>query len=223
MTVAELVEGALRKIGVMDAGDTVAAPTKVAGMTALNRLLSAWSNEPATSILTTDSKALTGPTSYSIGPTGEIVTVRPSVVVDAYFVDGNNSDYALQPISMQDYYAIADKTTVGIPTRYAYDPQFPDAEIYLYPAPDSGTLKVISRKPLEQYSNLTDSVTLPVEYHAALEWNLAVALAPEFGQEPSQVVVSMATATYDGLKKVLRQPVAIADTTPFQNRRFSWM
>jgi hypothetical protein len=73
-----------------------------------------------------------------------------------------------------------------------FDNAFPLATIRLYPVPDQNyTLFIQSEKELAQFT-LDQVVSLPAGWERALIYNLAIELAPEYGQEVNQAVFSIA-------------------------------
>ena len=49
-----------------------------------------------------------------------------------------------------------------------------------------------SLKALTDPTTLTSSVAFPTSYDAAIKWNLAMHLAPEYGKQPSQYIAMLA-------------------------------
>jgi hypothetical protein len=133
-----------------------------------------------------------GAASRSIGVGGNFDTVRPTQILNA-FVRSSDIDYPVEIIGPGRYQGISTKTTSGRPYFLHYVGTAPFGTIYLYPVPDAAeTLYLDSLKPLVDLDDITATIVLPPGYKAALKSNLAVALAPEYGHDPSQLVMKEA-------------------------------
>lgn len=131
---------------------------------------------------------------YTVGPSGEINIQRPLSIQHAfirYTPSTPDSDTPLRIISREEYETLSSKLVTGTPNSLFYDPQYDvpgsnsgasaKGKIFLYPVPDTTTatnytLGFIYTRPIQDFSGLTDSLDFPQEWHAALMWNLALAL-----------------------------------------------
>lgn len=149
------------------------------GLEALNIMLRHWSGDNIRVYYwAEDSIALTGAESYTIGPSGNIVTTRPQGVRRAYVeVSPDNEE----------------------PIKYRYNGTFPNGTIYVDKYV-TGTLYIESLKHFTEPDEITDTISFPPEYDEAIKYNLAVRLAPEYGREPSQVVVALAQSSLNTLE-----------------------
>ena len=181
-TGGQIVQAALRKIGVHDPGETLPAEDMSTGMEGLNDLLAMWSAEGMHLYATTQENfTLTSAQSYTIGSGGTVNTTRPLEIVQAFTrVDG--TDYPCQIIDKSEYNNFSDKTVDGsYPTSLAYAPEYPLGKIYVYPV-STGTLYIESRKLLQQFPNSSTQYSMPEEQLLAINTNLARVLAPEYGK-----------------------------------------
>ena len=97
-----------------------------------------------------------------------------------------------------DYQALPNKTTPGIVTQFFYDPQQgegaytqPTGQMNVWPAPSSVEfgMRFTAQRPIQDIASLANIPDFPVEWNAALKWNLAMELAPEYGTPTEQVSI----------------------------------
>src|SRR5690606_16366738 len=78
----------------------------------------------------------------------------------------------------------------------------PLATLYFFPVPDKTyTVYLRHEQQLQYFSSLTEEVYLPPGYRRAIEYNLAMEIAPEFGLQVPPLVAQVA-ATSKGWVKV---------------------
>lgn len=225
-TAITIISRAMRLIGVLSDGDTPSASESSDGLEALNSMLGLWANERlminATSL---DSVVLTpGKAAYTIGPGGEIDTVRPTDVDPMSYVLWGNVSYPLVVLTAQEYNAICLKDLDGtIPQAIWYLPTFPLGQITLYGVPSEAmTLKLWSWKPLSSFGALTTDVILPPGYEEALAFNLAVSIAPEYQVEAAPTVKQRAMMSKKLLKRTnLEVPVLEPVNSTLPRRQFN--
>lgn len=182
----DLVTGALRAITSVTPGEPVDGVEAANALAVLNRMLKSWS---AKSLMvpyrTLEGFSWTaGQASFTLGQSGSpsYNTVRPDRVTFVYRRDAANQDRPLTPMTKDEYNAVLDKTTQGLPDWFYYDPQYPNGVLYLYPVPSTSlTLFVESLKPVNQFTTLQTVISLPGEYEEAVVYLLAQRLAPEYG------------------------------------------
>lgn len=182
-TALGIITSAMRKGGVLVKNETPSADEAADGLEMLNDLLASISNDSTVIYSrTTENFSLSGGVSaYTIGSGATFNTSRPVRIVSAYVRTGN-IDYPLDIISDEQYATITLKTVGGIPQFLNYTNAFPQATINLYPTPAAGyTLYIVTEKPLSSFA-LYDTVSLPPGWRRMLVYNLAVEMAPEYGQ-----------------------------------------
>lgn len=191
MTGRELVTKALRKAGIITRGETPAAEEVNDLIDDLNMLLGSWLNSSTlVPYRVLESFDLTSAIEYTIGPGQDFDTVKPLKIVKAYVE--SEYDYPVKEISEEAYANITDKDTLGRPYYLSFDNAYPHATIKLFPKPDQPyKLFILSEKPLSEL-DLDTEVTLPPGWDKALIENLAVMVLPEYGMEPSQILLKSA-------------------------------
>lgn len=209
MTVAKLIEKALKKIGVLSSGQTPDADQYSDGLDALNDLISFWSSQRlGVYTIANISHTLTvGDGVYTIGSTGDIAETRPFSILSAY-LRRNGVDYKVTRRSREYFDSLFDKDVSGIPEDFYYEPTYPDGTITVYPYPDAAdTLYLRVWQPMTEYTATTEEISLPKEYETALVFNLARDIASEYGVAIPNNVAARAAETVDVLKRLHSQPV----------------
>jgi hypothetical protein len=131
-------------------------------------------------------------------------------------------DIPMLAMSRTDYANQPNKTTLGIINQYFFDPQTgPDGNAYssptallnLWPAPVDYTngFRFTAQRPIQDITTLANLPDFPIEWNAALKWNLALELAPAYGvpQEQLQIIVAQAKRWYDMASQWDREPEGI--------------
>jgi hypothetical protein len=192
-TALGIITSAMRKAGVLVKGEVPVADEASDALVMLNDLLASISNDAnAVYARTTESFTLSGGVgSYTIGSGATFNTARPVRIVASYVRTGT-IDYPLSVVSDQQYATIPIKNIGGIPEFLNYSNGFPQATINLYPFPSTAyQLFIVSEKPLTSFA-LSDTVSLPPGWRRMLINNLAVELAPEYGQPVSPDLAKLA-------------------------------
>ena len=183
-TALDSIKRAMRLIGVLPVGETPSAEEAADALVALNSMLESFANDKQVIYAPTLDSINWAPntSSYTVGPSGTIITDRPvSLLTSCYFVWGDVS-YALTPITVDEYNTIPLKVLNNtIPQFIWCNPTFPNSMITLYPTPSAAiTLKLWSTKVLQSFPTLTTNVDLPPGYKDFIDYNLAERLAPEY-------------------------------------------
>ena len=207
-TCAELINGALRLLGVLAEGEVPSAATADDALVAMQQMIDSWSTERL-SIFTTQDQVFTWPASQlsrTLGPTGDFVGNRPILLDDStYFVDASSGiSYGIKIINQQQYDGIAVKTvTSSFPQVLWINTNYPDVDLHVYPVPTRALeWHFISVDPLDQPATLSTVLSFPPGYLRAFRYNLACEIAPEFGVEPSPQVQRIAMASKRNLKRI---------------------
>lgn len=200
-TPLDIINLALKKSGVLGVGQSALPEDVNDAYTDMNQMIAQWNRKRwMTYHLDDKSVVSTGALSYSIGPGGDINTARPDRVEAAYYrqivtTTNNNVDYPLQILeSREDYSRITLKNLVSVPQFIFYDAASPLGLLYPYPLMQSGLyeLHVIVKSQLAIFTSLTQDITFPPEYEAALMWNLAVRLRPSYQEPPDPSLTAFA-------------------------------
>ncbi len=187
-TAQTLIKAALRAINAIASGETPTAAEMADGLEALKIMLRSWSSENIMVYsISQDTLTMTGASSYTIGSGGDANTTWP-VEIKGAVVD---TIYDLRIIGEARYRSLK-RGELGSTAQYLYyNPAYPLGVLYPYPVGGS-SMVIDSLKALTDPATLTASVAFPTSYDAAIKWNLALELAPEFGREPSPFIAQRA-------------------------------
>ena len=206
-TAGEIINGALRLIGVLAEGETPSAETSADALAAMNQMLDSWSTERL-AVYSTQDQVFTWPAgqiSRTIGPSGNFVGNRPVALDDStYYRDaGTGVSYGIKIINQQQYDGIAVKTvTSTYPQVIWLNMTYPDMEMFVYPVPTRALeWHFISVDELTQPADLTTNLAFPPGYLRTFRYNLACELAPEFGVQPSPTVSRIAMVSKRNIKR----------------------
>lgn len=207
-TTTELINGALRLIGVLAEGETPSADTSNDALTAMRQMTDSWNTEDLM-IFNTQDQVFNWPASTktrSLGPSGDFIGNRPVLMDDStYFRDATtNVSYGIKIINQQQYDGIAVKTvTSTYPSVMWINMEFPNISMTIYPVPTRELeWHFISYDELANPVTLADTLAFPPGYLRAFRYNLAMELAPEFGVEPSAQVQRIAMTAKRNLKRI---------------------
>jgi hypothetical protein len=213
-TAQTLIDRSLRLIDQLNSGESGTAQESADLLIELNDILDMWRNENLMCYAMQDETIplVSGNTTRTIGPSGNLVSVRPTQINDAYIVYQNTS-VPVHIIEFDEYAAIPDKTvTSSYPSVIYYKPEMPDGKIYMYPLPDtSSDLHVLTLTPFTAFASLATSASLPPGYEAALVGALAVRAAPTFNKDPKPSVIQMANNAKRLIKRTNARPLKQTD------------
>ncbi|WP_213775117.1 hypothetical protein [Bradyrhizobium sp. dw_78] len=109
--------------------------------------------------------------------------LRPLRVVDARrYQMQSRIETPMTRMSRLDYRDLPNKSNVGEPTSFFYDPQLGLGQLYVWQAPLDNTdaVKFTWYRQIQDFTNAADTPDLPQEWIGALIWGLALEIAPEY-------------------------------------------
>lgn len=199
-TPVELINLALKQVGVLGVGQTAAAEDINDAFKMLNMLIAQWSVKRNVVHQILDVPFVcTGAQTYTVGIGGNFNTPRPPKIIGAYArqLVPTPIDYPLELLqSMTDWGRISIKSMPSMPQIVYYDPQYPLGVLHVWPVANSNyELHLQMLAPLTAFVTPFDVINLPPEYEEALMYNLAGRLYPMYGMQPDQVVIKLAAAS----------------------------
>jgi len=213
-TVGDLIRSAMRKIGVLAAGEPLPANEGDDAKEVFTQMVDAWSLEslliPVVSVVT--KQLVVGTSEYTIGiypgvtiPDNHIETARPEKILASFIRDAYETDYPQEVIDVTTFSRISRKTNGSRPSRFYNRKGWPMNTILFESLPYADeTLHLEVVQPLSGYLStacLTDVINLPPGYEQVLIYNLAIMLADEWGKEISN---SIATIAMQGKSRIKR-------------------
>lgn len=210
VNVLDLISSALRLLGVLAAGEFLAAEDANNSLTVLNEMLDAWNAERQAvfSILSADFAFILNKQSYTMGPGGNFNTNRPAKIVGISAILLNNPSNPVEvPITMYTWddwqLKIPVKNVPGNFPQVCYDDgQSPRRTLNFWPIPSQQPVncRIYSWQPLGTQSTLQSILAFPPGYLQALRYNLAVMLADEFSVAPRPTTQAIAVQSLARIK-----------------------
>lgn len=216
-TALTLITGAFDLIGEYGPGESISAADASDAFRRLNNMMGQWMTQPQTIPVTTRSEfALTankgGPgNEYTIGVGGDFNVIRPAT---GFLNVGLQLGGTTPPVEMprailtDDSWAALQVKTLSSPlfTSLYYNPTFTAGlgSINLWPVPDNALHKLVLYygQQISEFASLTTGYTFPPGYDEAIEYNLAIRLAPPYGKQVPGDVAVMAIRSLAQIKRV---------------------
>lgn len=198
----QIISLALRKLGVLEIGDTPDANSVANAAMSLNLLIKQFNTDglklwkvselivPLTS----------GQTSYTLGGASSTlmydslaptvaITDKPLKVIQGFYRNIQATPYIDTPVmvvSKQEYNVLGSKFSIGTANTIFYDARKLNGILYVYLTPDTNSqtnlqLHLIAQMPINDISLATEVPDFPNEWMNCLVWNLADQLAMEYG------------------------------------------
>lgn len=213
-TALDSIKRAMRLIGVLSIGETPSDDESADGLTALNAMLDSFANDKQVIYAPSLDVIAWAPStsSYTVGPTGTVATVRPVSLLTSCYFDWGGVSYPLEPISVDEYNEISLKgLNTTIPQYIWCNPTFPDSTITLWPTPSTAiSVKLWSTKVLQSIPTLTTDLPLPPGYQDFIDFNLAERLAPEYERQVPMAVAKHAMLTRKTLARTNFVPLQMS-------------
>lgn len=194
VTLSDICQAALNEIGVLAAGETMAAEDAEAAKDAANLLLDQWAADRLQMYTVTRTTWTITSTvaSYNVAPGQVINRARPVYLERIRFQDTSLTpvqELNLDPLTEDAYANIPNKTLQSLwPSQVYYNPTFPSAVVTFWPVPTSATLQGVMYAPtaVAEFAAITDVLSLPPGYKRLLVKALAMDLANSYSREVSQ-------------------------------------
>ncbi len=205
MLVSDIIKSAFRKCGVYASGETPTTNEYADALLALQMMLRRWASKRILVYSSTyTSLALeSGTASYTWGPSGDILGLRPQELISAVLTLSDGTSKILEKISEWQYLSITEKTTQDEPSSVFYKPTYPNGTLYFYPTPSSAlTVSLENLQPFTETSSftaITDTLQLPTNYEEAAVYGLAVRIASEYGKTITPEIAGLSQSAYNDL------------------------
>ena len=182
LTRNQIIESALRKLGVLAEGQTPSTQNYADGSMALNTVISQlravgmplWARSEYTFTPTTST--------YTIGTGMTLATPFPVKLLQAFRTD-TGAKIPLEIVAREDF-NILPTSSNGSPIKINYQPFVNYGTISLWPTPAStntATITLVYQRPYQYFTASTETMDFPEEWYNAIIYHLAVRLAPEWG------------------------------------------
>lgn len=206
--VLDIITSAMQNLGAIALEETPTAAEAANGLASLNNMIQMWNTESLMvyNIVSEVFPYVAGQSVYTMGVGGNFNTARPVRIEGAWTRDFQGNDYGMQITNnFEDYASIVSKyTTSTLPTVVYNAGDYPLTTLTFWPVPSSGSYSIVlwSWKSIADFVALTDPIVLPPGYQSALEFNLAVYMAPKYGKVVSQDLRDLAVKSKAQLKRI---------------------
>ena len=189
LTRNQLIEASLRKLSVLAEGQSANSSQLATGMEAQNTAIALLQSVgmPLWARKEYQFPLVASTATYTIGVSQTINTPFPLKIHQAILRNTDtNSDLEMEIPAIYDYYRMSPLISSGIPIKLYYQPLVNYGTITVWPTPDtvaaaSYEVRLIYTRPLEDFTAAGETMDFPKEWHAAIIYNTAVFLAPEYG------------------------------------------
>lgn len=188
-TVLDLITFAMQLIGSLQTGEVPSADDAQLGMTALNAMLDGWNTERLNlyTISVFSGNLLNAQQVYAMGPAAaDFNTLSPILIQTAsVIIPATTVREKVRLVSSEEWAQLTERGLTGyMPDKLYCDYLFPIANLYVHPIPNHTiALELYLWSILAQFVNLTDAVAFRPGYLEALQYNLALKLAPIYGYQ----------------------------------------
>lgn len=210
-TATSIIRDALMELGVLAEGDTATASMSNDALRALNRVCELLSNGKSFAYYPSLSqRALTGESSFTIGPSGDVTAARPISIESAYN-DRSGISYPVRVVDNQLWDSIAYKGLTGQSNAIYiwYEPLLPNGVVHVWPITSGCTLNMRTVNMVASFPDLTTNVSLPPAYEDCLICNLAVRLSTQY---PAGVLSVATVANARNTLKTIRKTNLVVPT-----------
>lgn len=213
--VSDIIQEAFLDLAVVQPGETISATMQAAAFLVLQQMYASWGAEQLMAYsIHHDSFTLTaGTTNYTLGPSGSLATfARPARVTGWSSSSGNFKNGG--PISsFEQLHAVAKGQTGKrsvLAEMVAADGAFPFINIEVFPTPDAspGALRLDFYAYLESLGTVSPLI-LPDGWEAALHFNLAIALYPQYARVGSGAIEALAANAQNSKGIIVRRNAEI--------------
>jgi hypothetical protein len=135
---------------------------------------------------------------YTIGPSGDVVTYRPLRALPGAFIrdtcDSPATDVPLNLLSRLEYLQMSQKGATGVTNSFYYDPQMAPSPFTAYdpsqsngvlyvwtaPADSTRTIFLDVHRPVQDITDDTQGLDIPLEWYNAVSLNLGAMMADAY-------------------------------------------
>jgi len=191
-----IVRDALASIGGLQPGETPEHELSEYAMRQLNRMIKAWQAKGYNLWRATEGEItlVAGQQSYTMGGSAPDFASRPLRIEHMRYEDSSGTETPrIMPMSREEYFALPNKDSNGVPTQFYYDPQLTQGRLYIWQVPSTVNgekIKFTYQRSIEDFDAATDNPDFPQEWLDALVKNLAFQLAPTVYPGQPQIAIA---------------------------------
>lgn len=211
-TTKDLIKQALRNIGVIASGEEPSAEELSDSLLIAQQMIESWSLSklmvPAVTHESFAVNTIGSARTYTIGPSGDIDTVRPLRVIVCQLVDAGGAVFTIDQVGVSQWSSIHYKDSVAIPDQVYFEPAYPLAKLYFTSIlPPDYNLKLITWKELSALPALNSQTEYPPGYDRCIRLNLEVELAGAFSRPVNATTAALAKSAMREIKRLNSTPL----------------
>lgn len=175
-TAERLIRQALRDAGRLQVGQTPTPEVYADMQSRMYDIINTWQTQGLKLWLnvTQSITLVIGTASYTLGPAGSIMALKPLRVLGGWVVSSDGNRRPVTSISLTDYRNFGNLTTAGEVVSFVVEKQTNDLVLRVWPVPSiARTFEVLLQRQAVSPTELDDRVELPIEWYMALRWALA--------------------------------------------------
>lgn len=223
-TALQMITRSMRLAGSIGVGETPTDQEAADGLEAMQVMIDSWNTERlfAYYIVEEELTLSASAQAYTMGPSGDLNTTRPTHIDNSCFIRFQSIDFPLQVIEVQSWNDIPAKQTASNIPMYLYVIMgYPlvTLNFYTYPTSAGAVAHIMSWKQLQAFTSLTDALSMPpgsaraITYSLVEEW-----AAPEFGLTVPPTVARIATKARADLKRINSPMRVLRSDIGYMNR-----
>ena len=176
---AAIINDAYFDAGYIQEGQSVNPEQLVTGMRKLTDLINLWQTQGLKLWLNVDTSItlVDGTSTYTLGPAGSVVMVKPMRAIEGYYLDASNNRTPLIQMSWNDYMRLSNVTSEGAINSFFVNKQATQLSVFFWLTPDAtaatGTAHLLLQTKVTGPISVTETMNFPEEWRIALRWGLA--------------------------------------------------
>ena len=174
-----IISDAYFDAGLTQEGQSPNSEQIVTGMRKLTDMINLWQTQGLKLWLNVDHLVtlVVGQSTYTFGPSGTEVMVRPPRVIDAWYADLNGIRRPLLVLSWSEYVRLSQINQTGQINSYFVDKQQTNLSVFFWLIPDAtaatGVAHLLMQTQVTGFITVTETMNFPIEWRIALRWGLA--------------------------------------------------
>ena len=178
-TPISIISDAYFDAGITQEGQSPNSEQIVTGMRKLTDMINLWQTQGLKLWLNVDHPVTltAGLSTYTFGPSGTEVMVRPPRVIDAWYADSNGIRRPLVVLAWSEYVRLSQITQTGPINSYFVDKQQTNLSVFFWLIPDAtaatGLAHLLMQTQVTGFITVTETMNFPIEWRIALRWGLA--------------------------------------------------
>jgi hypothetical protein len=218
LTARDVIQFALHKLAVMPIGADLDINEIQPALLELNVMLKDWQTKGPFLFCNTGAvQPLTsGTASYDLA-------TNPLRIVECRYRNAAGTDLFMVRFSRMQYETLPDKSSVGTPTQYYFDPQADSGTLYVWPvmaAVNGDSIAYTYQRRFQVCTSLNNLIDVPEEWLGTVGYCLAERLIPNYGITGETAArVERSAATLARAAKAFDRPAFVTFQPQYRPRR----